>query len=125
MLIPITREQIITADNLASIREYYEFRRQGGSYNYNGTALHPIVSNMYRVNLTSKSNILFGMLFEICLFKGIVDTLVQRIIKEPDYQDSYNTIEYIRQRLISVGFSHEVAIGRYDEGYDFLLKNNN
>lgn len=125
MLLPITREQIITADNLASIREYYEFRRQGDGYNYDGTALHSIVSSLYQVNLISKSNIFFGMLFEICLFKGIVDTLVQKIIKENDYQHSYNKNEYIRQRLISIGFSHEIAIGRYDEGYDFLLKNNN
>lgn len=125
MLIPIRDTDLITADNLASMREYYEYRRQGGGYIYNGTPFHQAVLESYpNIVLTSQSNVFVGILFEICLFKSIVNAVIVHIMNENGYQYSNNKHEYIRRSLISKYFSHEMAIGKYDEGYDFLLMNN-
>ena len=73
--------------------------------------------------LTSRSNVFVGILFEICLFKSIVNAVIERIKNENGYQNAYNKNEYIRQKLIASAFSHEMAVGKYDEGFDFLLMN--
>ena len=82
MLIPITSIDLITADRLATTREYYEYRRQGEGYNYNGTTFHQAVNQKYGLNLTSQSNVFAGILFELCLFKAIVNSVMTLIANE-------------------------------------------
>ena len=125
MLIPITSIDLITADRLATTREYYEYRRQGEGYNYNGTTFHQAVNQKYGLNLTSQSNVFAGILFELCLFKAIVNSVMTLIANEANYNNNANPQEYMRHSLLSKAFSHDMAVGKYDDGYDFLLMNYN
>lgn len=127
MLIPVSKEHIITADKLATIRELYEFRRDGKDYNYDGTEIHKKIENLYGVNLSSKSNIFTGILFELCLFESISQLLVEKIKLENgclQQQDEKSRDTYISNRLRQMRFSYELLIGRVDDGYDYMVETN-
>lgn len=127
MLIPVSKEHIITADKLTTIRELYEFRRDGKDYNYDGTEIHEKIENIYGLKLSSKSNIFTGILFELCLFESISKSLVERIKLENQYlqqKDEKNREVYISNRLRQMRFSYELLIGRVDDGYDYMVETN-
>ncbi|OOR89871.1 hypothetical protein LP109_09430 [Moraxella bovis] len=116
MLIPVTKEHIITADKLATIRELYEFRRGGYYYNNQNNPIHQRISELHDIEIQSQSNLLTGILFEICLFETISETLRQRL-REQDY---HNDTE-ISSRMRQMNFSYGLTIGRVDDGYDYLI----
>ena len=123
MIIPITREQVITADNLATVRRFFEYRRKGDGYEYNDTKFQEKATKKYDVVLSSKGNIFAGVLFEICLYRKIVQEVLKCIRNEDSYEKAIDKPVYASNELISKAFSHEITIGKYDEGYDFLLMN--
>ncbi len=128
MLITITNYDVITADRLAQLREFYEYRRSGNNYNYNGTSLHQRFNRQYAIELYSKSNIFFGILFEICLYRAITDALVSLVYNENEYIQITDIIKkqtYVSERMRAMRISYDLTIGRFDEGYDFQLLTNN
>lgn len=126
MLIPVTKEHIITADKLATIRELYEFRRDGYNYNNQNSPVHQRISQLYGIEIHSKSNLLTGILFEICLFKEISNQLKEKIRQEPNYPNNpENQDRYISHRMIQMNFSYGFVIGKFDDGYDYQIIRNN
>ena len=126
-MILIDIKDVITADRLAVIREYYEYRRVGRDYNYNGTPSHRVFSEVFDVELGSKSNIFFGILFELCLFNHITVLLNNRINQEVAYNNlpENQRDTYSSNRMRDMGLSYDMKIGQVDEGFDFLLQQTN
>lgn len=116
MLIPVSKEHIITADKLATIRELYEFRREGYDYNNQNNPIHQRISELYDIEIQSQSNLLTGILFEICLFEEISDILKQRLIEQ-----GYQNDTEISNRMRQMNFSYSLTIGRADDGYDYHI----
>lgn len=129
MLIPVTKEHIITADKLATIRELYEFRREGYDYNNQNNPIHQRISELYDLEIHSKSNLLTGILFEICLFEEISNQLKEKIKQEPNYPNNpknddnqKNQDEYISRRMVQMRFSYGSVMGKFDDGYDYQIQ---
>lgn len=127
MLINIDKRDVITADRLAVIREYYEYRRSGKDYNYNGTPNHTIFFQSFDTELKSKSNIFFGILFEICLFNYFTVSLNNLIMQEAHYSrlPKSDRDTYSSNKMRRMGLSYEMKIGQVDDGFDFLLNQTN
>lgn len=120
MLIPVSKEHIITADKLATIRELYEFRRGGYNYNNQNNPIHQRISELYDVEIYSQSNLLTGILFEICLFERMSETLRERLMEQ-----GYRNDTEISDRMRQMNFSYGLTIGRVDDGYDYKIIANN
>ncbi len=119
MNIPITFEEVKSADYLATLRENYEYRRSGIKYNYDKKADSNLcIENHFDIELVSKSNIFMGLLFELSLYDFITKKLKDAIInKLPNISD-----KEFSEKMINFKFSYNMNIGDFDNGYDYIWK---
>lgn len=105
MYIPITPNDLITANYLANLRLNYEYRRIG--YNYeqiSQVSFH--INNFFGSNLiTTPSNITIGILAELLIYRNLTHYLYSK-----------------NSNMIQECFQYNLTIGAYDKGFD-IIKN--
>lgn len=74
------------------------------------------MSELYNIEIHSTSNLLTGILFELCLFEEISGILKRRLIEQGNQNDAE-----ISNRMRQMSFGYGLTIGRVDDGYDYFI----